>query len=104
MASRSTMDVSSNFEYSVLRKISGQPTYAALGRVKIELLANATRVSCNLGGGVHGHLGLVLSNFKYVELSQTSYVQPIQPRTLELAAGLVQYLRTEMRDDHKTRL
>ena len=95
------MDLSSNFEYSVLTKISGQPTYAALRKIKRELSANATIVSCNLGGGAHGHLGLVLNNYKYAELSQTPYAQPIHPGTLELASGLAQYLRTEMRDDHK---
>ena len=40
-----------NFEYPVLTKISGQPNYELLKTLKNELKANAASVPSNLGGG-----------------------------------------------------
>ena len=67
-------------------------------------MANARSVACDLGRGAHGHLGLVLNNTEYVELSAILYAQPDHPGTLKLASGLMQYMRTEMCDDHLKKL
>ena len=42
-------------------------------------------VSCDLGGGRHGHLGLVLSPEEYALVSDTPYVAPEHPGNFELA-------------------
>ena len=48
------------FDYPTLTKISGEPTLGALMTLRNELKANAQSVETTLGGGAHGHLGLVV--------------------------------------------
>jgi hypothetical protein len=50
----------------VLTKIHGKPVYESLQNVLIELKANASSVPSTLGGGQHGHLGLLLSTVRYL--------------------------------------
>ena len=93
-----------NFEYPTLTKISGQPNYELLKSIKDELKANAASVPSNLGGGSNGHLGLVLSDVEYLTVSPIAYIRPTHPGTLVIPTGplaVPQYLRTEMREDHK---
>ena len=89
-----------NFEYSTLTKITGQPNYILLKKIKDELTANATSVSSNLGGGANGHLGLVLNDAEYATISGTPYVRPVHPGPLPALTG-PQYARQEAREDHK---
>ena len=57
--------VSTVFQYPVLTKIHDTPTFNLLKRIKDELKANAGNIQCDLGGGRHGHLGLVLNPTEY---------------------------------------
>ena len=56
------------FEYSDLTRIIGGPTTAALITLWNEVKANAQAVHTTLGGGEHGHLGLVCSSTTYATL------------------------------------
>lgn len=60
MANANIDYTSMNFEYSVLTKIHEMPTYMTLHNIKNKLKANAASVPYNMGGGVHGYLGLIL--------------------------------------------
>ena len=53
------------FAHPVLTKITSKPTYSSLKILKDELKANAASVPSDLGGGKHGHLGLVLKDDEY---------------------------------------
>jgi hypothetical protein len=57
------------FQHPSLTKISGDPTYASLAKLERECKANAKSVSSTLGGGLHGHLGLVCSATAYTRIS-----------------------------------
>ena len=70
---------STNFEYAALTKIHGMPAYEPLRQIKNEMKANAASVPCDLGGGAHGHLGLMLSPPEYTNVSVTPYVRPVHP-------------------------
>jgi hypothetical protein len=59
------------FQHKVLTKIHGKPTYESLQNVNTELKANASSVPSMVGGGHHGHLGLLLSNARYITLVDT---------------------------------
>ncbi len=48
------------FDHPTLTKISGEPSLSNLMTLQNELKANAQSVDTNLGGGAHGHLGLVV--------------------------------------------
>ena len=72
--------------------------------IKKELKANAASVPSNLGGGVNGHLGLVLTATEYLTVNPNTYVRPTHPGPLVIPAGppaIPQYLQQKMRDDHK---
>ena len=71
--------INSVFEYPVLSKVIGKPTYSSLKTIKDELKVNAGKVQCELGGGNNGHLGLLLSNTEQALVDPTPYVRPIHP-------------------------
>ena len=76
-----------------------QKTQENQGRIK----ANTSIITSNLGGGAHGHLGLVLTNAEYALVSAIPYVRPVHPGPLVLPAGAgVTNLQQEIaRDQHK---
>ena len=77
------VDYTKKFEVSTLPRIHGKPDYSKLKVLKDLLKANAFRVSSNLGGGAHGHLGLVLTPVEYATVSATPYVCPPHPGPLQ---------------------
>ena len=50
-------------------KINGQPTDREHTKLKRELVKIAERVSTSLGGGKHGHVGLIVPEVEYVKIS-----------------------------------
>ena len=75
---------STAFEYPTLTKIHGPPSYQTLTQLKKQLKANAQSVSCTLGNGAHGHLGLVLTPAEYAAVSTTPYEIPTFPGPFSL--------------------
>lgn len=96
--------ITTSFEYPVLTKIQGQPTYVTLKIIKDEMKANATSVSSDLGGGANGHLGLMLSPIEYSNVSLVPYVKSVHPGTLVIPLGSTQHESTRLREDFKEEL
>ena len=71
--------IKTHFEYPELTKVHKSPTYDTLKKIKDELKTNASRVTSDLGGGGHGHLGLLLTPAEYALVSATPYVRPVHP-------------------------
>ena len=70
------------FQHKVLTRIHGTPVFETLQVLITELKANAASVPTTLGGGLYGHLGLVVSDKKYATLANTSpWVTPANPGT-----------------------
>ena len=57
------------FQHKLLTRIQHRPSYESLQNCLNELKANASSVPTILGGGMHGHLGLVLSDATYGTLT-----------------------------------
>ena len=74
------------FEYPDLSLIHGEPTYKSLRVLTNQLKANARSVHTTLGGGQHGHLGLVLTPAQYAILSPTPYIRQPRPTPLQIPA------------------
>ena len=74
------------FPYKTPTLVRGEPTYNHLERIKTELWANASSVESNAGGGDHGHLYLVLTNAKYLQIPGIAKVAvvPMWQSTLNL--------------------
>ena len=61
-----------HFEHVDLSRIVREPTPAAILVLVDEVRANAQSVDCDLGGGAHGHLGLVISDVVYASITGTT--------------------------------
>ena len=92
---------STNFEFPTLTKIQGIPTYEPLRKIKNEMKSNAASVPCDLGGGAHGHLGIMLSATEYANVSLVNYVRPVHPGILSIPAGTANYESTRLTNEHK---
>ena len=67
--------------------IRGKPTFETLHKLRNEIKANAKSVYSNLGGGAHGHLGLVLTKAQYTLILTTSFVYLTHPVQLIIPDG-----------------
>lgn len=76
------------FQHKVLTRVHGQPTYETLKTLSTEIKANSASVPSTLGGGLYGHLGLVLSDDKYALLANTlPWITPGNPGVFTPPAG-----------------
>ena len=68
------------FQHKVLTKVHGQPVYESLQHLATEIKANASSVPSTLGGGLYGHLGLIVSDERYATLANSiPWVTPHNP-------------------------
>ena len=89
------------FEFPTLTKVHGELDFQKLKQIKNEIKANVSLIQSTLGGGAHGHLGLVLTPVEYALVSGTPYVRPVFPGILIVPANTTQHAANAMRDDHK---
>lgn len=75
------------FPYPTLTKIRGEPNRKNLTIIFDELKANASDIITNLGGGNHGHLGLLYDPAEYLALAGVAYTPPAQPGVQALVAA-----------------
>ena len=68
-----------SFPHPELTIIDGQPTYTTLRKLQKELYANARAVDSTLGGGAHGHLGVIMPAATYLARATVPYVAPAHP-------------------------
>ena len=54
----------------------------------------------HLGGGTHGHLGLVLTAAQYADISTTVFTRPAQPGPLSILLAATAVRRSTLRDAH----
>ena len=93
-----------HFETKDLTPIHGEPIAKSLLRLTNELKANARSVLSNLGGGNHGHLGLVLSPPDYALISNVLFNRPNHPGPLIIPANTTQHSQhnTTQQTQHNT--
>ncbi len=60
-------------------RIVGEPTYQSINGLLKQLYANAAAIPSTLGGGKHGHVGLLMTPTLYATLSSTEYRAPSNP-------------------------
>ena len=69
----------------VPQKITGMPTYTSLKQLRQSIKTNAASVDTIFGGGIHGHLGLVVLPQVYnlivppVNPNVNAWVDPVHP-------------------------
>jgi hypothetical protein len=67
------------FPHPELTPIIGKPTAATLKHLKKEVYANARSVHSDLGGGLNGHLGIVMANAPYILRAGQMFDAPMYP-------------------------
>lgn len=93
------------FEFKVLTKIHGEPTYENLQNLHNQLKTNASSVRSMLGGGAHGHLGLVLSAAEYAAIvPNTPFVKPAHPGILTIAPNTAHHAAVTAKEIHEEAL
>ena len=70
------------FPHADVTRIRGKPRFETLYTLHTEIKANAASVPSALGGGQHGHLGLVLEPRAYQRISLTAFLLPADPGAL----------------------
>ena len=70
------------FERANLTPICVKPTFEALHKLWKVIKANAKAVYSNIGGGAHVHLGLVITEFQFILISPTSFLNHTHPGPL----------------------
>ena len=92
ISSLMTPNYSTSFPHQTLTKIHGRPNFLGLRRIEKELTANASSITSTLGGGAHGHLGLVKSAAAYATIVPgTPSTRPAMPAPLVIEAGTMQH-------------
>ena len=88
------------FAFPNISPINGEPDADILIKFKNQLKANASSVPSNLGGGNHGHLGLVLSPQTYAMVSNIPFDYPAHPGPLAIPPGTTGPMATVLREQH----
>ena len=71
--------IKSKFPYKTVEPIPGEPVYTTIYKTLLQLYANAASVPISLGGGAHGHLGLIMATALYSTVTLTPYIPPNDP-------------------------
>ena len=76
---QSVEDIRNSFPQTTLRKIAGEPSYADIHELHNIIKSNAASIPITLGGGDHGHLGLVLGATTYLTVAGVAFTMPVNP-------------------------
>jgi hypothetical protein len=77
--------VMASFPHLVLPEVQGDPDYQTIHATRTFLQANSRAIDTHLGGGTLGHLGLIISDASYAQITpttndkQTIWVTPSAP-------------------------
>ena len=76
-------NIIAKFPMKTLPIISGEPDYASINTMVQFLYGNSASLPTTLGGGQHGHIGLIMTHIFYATLApNTAYTAPIDPGLL----------------------
>ena len=84
-------------------KIHGQPTDQDITKLEKELIAIAASIPTGLGGGNHGHAGLIVDAAKYLTMAGQAFTAPPNPGIYPagLAANAAAGTRARAEAEHK---
>ena len=88
------------FEQYNLNPIRGKPTSKTLHKLWNEMKANTKYVYSDIGGGAHGHFGLLLTDAQYTLISPTPFFYPTHPGPIIIPDGTTTHANSNMRIAH----
>jgi hypothetical protein len=72
-------DIVTKFPLKNIPTITGEPDYSSINEMVQQLYGNAASLPTTLGGGAHGHIGLLMTQAIYATISATPYILPNDP-------------------------
>ena len=72
-------DIVAKFPMKTMPKIDGEPDYININTMMQLLYGNAASIPMTLGGGQHGHIGIIVNPQLYTTLANTTYESPPNP-------------------------
>jgi hypothetical protein len=100
--SLSVESIIAKFPIKSLPVITGEPNYALINDMMQDLYTNAASLPTTLGGGQHGHIGLVMSPILYATISAEPYIDPANPGPEPLfPANAAEITKENRRTQHK---
>eukprot|EP00957_Ditylum_brightwellii_P046004 3490032-Ditylum_brightwellii.AAC.1 len=79
--------IKAKFPHQTLQQVEGEPEYSAINTIMQQLYENAVTIPSSLGGGVHGHIRLVMEPTLYSSLSAMAYNALSAPTRATLAGN-----------------
>jgi hypothetical protein len=78
-------------------KVTGEPTFEDLKVIRRLLNTNAMSVSSYVGGGRHGHLGIIVTNEEYFSIAADVFPVPDNPgASAEVVVGMTAAVIAEL--------
>jgi hypothetical protein len=85
------------FPHETLTPISGKPTNSILPLLQRQLFTNAWSVPSARGGGLHGHLAMLLSDADYHARAGIPFLVPVHPGPPPLPVGTAAAIAVALR-------
>jgi hypothetical protein len=102
MTSSTPDELIAGFPHSSLPKVTGEPTFEDLKVIRRLLITNVMSVSSYVGGGLHGHLGIIMTNEEYFSIAADVFPVPKNPgASAEVVVGMTAAVIAELTRLHK---
>jgi hypothetical protein len=72
-------EIINGFPNPILPKIDHESTFQDIQVTTRLLNANAISIPPMLGGGAHGHLGIIMTQVEYTAISTSPWIEPYNP-------------------------
>ena len=93
------------FPHPTIAPLEDTPTYLNLLRFQEQLIENAASVPSPLGGGSHGHSGLIIPDATYFRDTEHHFVRPVFPGVIPVVATTATAAEGRaIRDQHASNL
>ena len=92
------------FERGNLTPIRGKPTFKILHNIRNEINANTKAAYSNIRGGVHVHLGVVLTDVQYKLISPTPFVYLTHMGLLTIPDGTTAHANSNIQILHNEQI
>ena len=96
-------DIREEVRKETVTKIIGQPTNQDLTLLEKELIAILANIPTTLGGGGHGHAGIIMDPARYLATAGAPFVNPANPGTYPagVPGNAAQGIRAKAEAEHK---